>query len=247
MNADPPILTMLVLAVGLTAFAILTVFAVRRGGQIQDTWRKLAMARGWRCEQPDAPGVSIRLHGHTQDMAWTCSLVHAPAVNTSQTVGKGGPLETLWRTQLPGESVDGYLNLYDAESFRRLRRAADSPLMDVMAHASPGLAGNALAAGIASARAPSTPIGANHMAIATGDAMQRLIDSDWERAFQRFVSENAHPQLRIFIDAHKLEIALLGSIKETERLERFITSCVRLAEATRRYFAMASQGNALPS
>lgn len=233
MNTEPPVLTMAVLLAGLTAFALLTLIAVRRGKQIQGTWQKLAVARGWRYEQTTEPGVDIRLLGRTQDMAWSCSLVHAPVVNTPQTIGKSRPLETLWRTQLPDESLDGHLNLYDAVSFRRLRRAVDSPLMDVMAHVSPGLAGKALAAGITAARASATPIGANHMAIGTENAIQRLIDREREMAFQCFVRENADPPLRIFIDAHQIEIALLGAIKDAGQLERFIASCVRLAEATR--------------
>lgn len=233
MKVELPILVTILLVLGFVAFAILALVAVRRGGQVQAAWRKLAGARGWRCEQPNEPGVSLRLHGRAGEVAWTCSLVHAPAVKTPRAIGKNRPLETLWHSRLPGRSLDGCLNLYDAASFRRLRGAAHSPLIDVMARASPGLAGRAFAAGIAAARAPAIQVGKEHFAIATGEAMSRFICPRWQAAFLRFASENAGPQLRVFTDGRELEIALLGSLEEGEQLERFIESCVQLAEATR--------------
>lgn len=234
MNIEPGTI-ILVVGIGLAGAVALTVFALRAGDRLERNWRALAARRGWRLEEPENPRISLRLHGTSGTLAWTCSIHTGASVHTAETPLRNiTRLETIWSTRLPGAGLDGTLNLYDNAQFTALRRIAGSALMGAMARASPGLGGRALRAGLESANAPALAVGGGHSALAGSEAARRFVaDPGWQAAFLRFAAAHPGVQQRLFLGDNQLDIALLGAIRQPDELLRFIESCLPLVEATR--------------
>lgn len=235
MNIEPEAV-LLAVGIGLAGATLLTVVAWRAGDRLERNWRSLAARRGWRCEKPENPRISLRLHGTSGTVAWTCSIHTGASVHTAETpLSNITRLETIWSTRLPGAGLDGTLELYDNTQFTALRRITGSSLMGAMARVSPGLGGRALRAGLEAANVPALAVGGGHSALASSEAARRFIgDPEWQAAFLRFAAAHPGVQQRLHLGDNQLEIALLGSIRQPERLLRFIESCLPLAEATRR-------------
>lgn len=238
MNIQPEIV-LLVVGIGLAGAVALTVMAWRAGDRLERNWRSLAARHGWRLEKPENPRISLRLHGTSATVAWTCSIHTGASVHTAETPLRNiTRLETIWSTRLPGAGLDGTLNLYDNAQFATLRRIAGSALMGAMADASPGLGGRALRVGLESANAPALALGGGHSALAGSEAARRFIaDPEWQLAFLRFAAAHPGVQQRLYLTDNRLEIALLGAIRQPDELLRFIESCLTLTQATQQRLA----------
>lgn len=233
MNIEPEAV-LLAVGIGLAGAALLTVVAWRAGDRLERNWRSLAARRSWRCEKPENPRFSIRLHGASGTVSWTCSIHTGASVHTAETpLSNITRLETIWSTRLPGAGLDGTLELYDNTQFTALRRITGSSLMGAMARVSPGLGGRALRAGLEAANVPALAVGGGHSALASSEAARRFIgDPEWQAAFLRFAAAHSGVQQRLCLDDNRLDIALLGAIRQPGELLRFIDSCVALVQAT---------------
>lgn len=237
MEIDPRIIVVLV-AGGLLGFALLFVVAWRSGHRTERTWQALAASRGWRCERSADPNVGLELRGTTGPIAWTCRVHTGPGVITNRTATRNiARLETVWSAGLRATGLRGELSIYDNAQFATLRGAAASPLMHAMARMAPDHGGNVFRAGLAAANTPATAVGVEHTAIGETEVTRRFIDSEWQAAFERFARANAGVQHRLYLAGQRLDVAVLGSIAQPDRLLRFIESSAALAQATQRRLA----------
>lgn len=229
-----PLIILLVVGIGFAGAVVLIVMAWRAGDRLERNWRSLTARRGWRCEKPEDPRLSLRLHGASGTLSWTCSIHTGASVHATETPLRNiTRLETIWSTRLPGVGLDGTLSLYDNAQLAALRRITGSALMGAMADASPGPGGQALRAGLKAGNTPALALGGGHSALAGSETARRLIaDPRWQLAFMRFAGIHPGVQQRLYLADNRLDIALLGAIRQSGELLRFIETCVTLAQAT---------------